>query len=145
MTYEVLDTAGNDPFMTMTKMNMTNSDAIVILYSIVNRESFANVCEIIELFQKVKSPQHPIILVGHKLDLEAKRVVCYQEGLEIAKKYGVAFIEASAKSDINIETIFKCTAEMCMIQSDKVFPKVTPTNRSKKRLIIVVIIFSKTY
>lgn len=127
--YEVVDSAGNAQFLATKELTMKNSHALIVLYSIVDRETLAGACDIIEHFQKVQSSKHPLILVGHKLDLHDKRVISYQEGLDIAKKYDVAFIEASAKSDINIETIFMCVAEMCMIQSDVVFPPIKPARK----------------
>jgi len=44
------------------------------------------------------------ILVGSKIDL--KRVVDTRDGLKLANKYNMLFIECSAKNNINIESIF---------------------------------------
>ena len=46
------------------------------------------------------------ILVGNKSDLEDKRAVSFDEGLEMANRYGVRFLEVSAKEDRNVETVF---------------------------------------
>ena len=43
------------------------------------------------------------IIVGNKIDCkETERQVTYTEGSELANKYGVPFIECSAKDNTNI-------------------------------------------
>ena len=51
------------------------------------------------------------ILVGNKCDLEHTRQVRKEEGNEIANKYGIKYIETSAKDTINIEDLFISTAK----------------------------------
>lgn len=47
------------------------------------------------------------IIVGNKVDCkETERQVSFQEGEALAKKYGVTFIECSAKDNYNISDIF---------------------------------------
>lgn len=45
-------------------------------------------------------------LVGNKCDLEHKRVVSYEQGKELAKQYGIPFLETSAKDTVNIDELF---------------------------------------
>jgi GTPase SAR1 family protein len=45
-------------------------------------------------------------LVGNKCDLEHKRQVTTDQGKELAKQYGIPFIETSAKDTVNIEELF---------------------------------------
>lgn len=47
-----------------------------------------------------------MVLIGNKDDLESERVVSYEEGLELAKKWGVPFFETSAKTRHNVEEFF---------------------------------------
>ena len=46
------------------------------------------------------------ILVGNKNDLAEKREVTFEEGQEMAKHYGINFIETSAKETVNISECF---------------------------------------
>ena len=46
------------------------------------------------------------MIVGNKIDYVENRVVSYDEGLELANKYGLPFIETSAKDNINVEDCF---------------------------------------
>ncbi len=51
------------------------------------------------------------ILVGNKCDLSNKRQVTMEEAKEIANKYGIKYIETSAKDTINIDDLFISTAK----------------------------------
>jgi GTPase SAR1 family protein len=54
-------------------------------------------------------------LVGNKCDLENKRQVSYEQGKELAKQYGIQFLETSAKDTINIEDLFILTTK-CFLE-----------------------------
>ena len=47
----------------------------------------------------------PIVLVANKCDLEDQRVISAQQGQAKADQFGAAFIEASAKSNVNIDKV----------------------------------------
>lgn len=51
------------------------------------------------------------MIVGNKIDLEEKRVVSKQRGLEYAESKKIAFYEVSAKDGTNINLIFTRIAE----------------------------------
>ena len=46
------------------------------------------------------------VLVGNKSDLTEKREVSTEEGQELAKFYGISFLETSAKETVNIGESF---------------------------------------
>ena len=46
------------------------------------------------------------MLVGNKSDLAEKREVSVEEGQELAKFYGISFLETSAKETVNIGECF---------------------------------------
>lgn len=50
------------------------------------------------------------LLVGNKSDLETKRQVTFEEGKELADSLGIKFIEASAKSNTNVDKAFMTLA-----------------------------------
>lgn len=56
--------------------------------------------------KKYAQPNVIRILVGNKKDCEDKRVVTEEEGKELAKFYGVEFLETSAKDTLNIDECF---------------------------------------
>ena len=46
------------------------------------------------------------ILVGNKCDLESERQVTFEEGTQMAAEFGIPFLEASAKDNINVSDAF---------------------------------------
>ncbi|KAF7351684.1 Protein ras-2 [Mycena sanguinolenta] len=80
----------------------------LLVYSITQRSTFnairthhEHICRI-----KEQDASAPIIIVGNKSDLEAKRVVSMEEGRDLATELGCTFIETSAKQDVNVEEAF---------------------------------------
>ena len=54
------------------------------------------------------------ILVGNKCDLDQKRQVSFENGKELADKYGIKFMETSAKETTNIDELFVSTTKIFM-------------------------------
>jgi len=50
------------------------------------------------------------LLVGNKSDLTSRRAVEYATAREFAEQYGMKYLETSAKSSTNVETIFMTMA-----------------------------------
>jgi Ras-related protein Rab-8A len=47
------------------------------------------------------------MLLGNKCDLgDDKKVVSSEKGAELAKEYGISFLETSAKTNVNVEEAF---------------------------------------
>ena len=65
-----------------------------IVYSITDRASFAQVPTLIDkLFRQFDGLYTPIVLVGNKCDLATQRKVSFAEGMMLAKKHTIPFIE----------------------------------------------------
>lgn len=47
-----------------------------------------------------------MVLVGNKCDLADQRVITTEQGEALAAKFGCKFLEASAKTKVNVEQIF---------------------------------------
>lgn len=47
-----------------------------------------------------------MVLVGNKCDLQDQRVITTEQGEDLARKFGCAFLEASAKTRVNVDQIF---------------------------------------
>ena len=66
-----------------------------------------------EAKQSVEESDIVFMLVGHKLDLEARRAIPTEEGERFAEAHDMLFIETSAKVLCNIEEAFlKVTEEV---------------------------------
>lgn len=75
-------------------------------------ESFLNVRSwLIELEIHVHSDEETYILVGNKADLETERQVPKEKGKQLADKYGLSFIEASALTGKNVSYAFSILSQ----------------------------------
>jgi len=105
---EILDTAGTEQFTAMRDLYMKNGQGFVLVYSIIAQSTFNDLPDLREQILRVKDCDDvPMVLVGNKCDLQDQRVITTEQGQELAKKFGgCAFLEASAKTKVNVEKIF---------------------------------------
>ena len=108
---QIWDTAGQERFRTITTSYYKGAHAILIVFDITDRESFEHVRNWMADIDKFAKEGVLRILVGNKCDLETSRQVRKEEGNEIANKYGIKYIETSAKETTNIEDLFISTAK----------------------------------
>ena len=108
---QIWDTAGQERFRTITTSYYKGAHAILIVFDITDRESFEHVRNWMADIDKFAKEGVLRILVGNKCDLENSRQVKKEEGNEIANKYGIKYIETSAKETTNIEDLFISTAK----------------------------------
>ena len=80
-----------------------SSSLDIIVYSIVERNSFTDLDLWVKELKFNNSPDNKLILVGNKLDLAEKREIKYEEGKKFAEDYGfIDFFETSALTGENI-------------------------------------------
>nr|CUU97725.1 hypothetical transcript [Hymenolepis microstoma] len=104
---EILDTAGTEQFTAMRDLYMKNGQGFILTYSITSPPSLFDLIDLHEHILRVKDADSvPIVLVGNKCDLEDERAVGKDEGQNLARKWKCAFMESSAKSNINVSEIF---------------------------------------
>eukprot|EP01134_Creolimax_fragrantissima_P001194 CFRG1194T1 len=104
---EILDTAGTEQFTAMRDLYMKNGQGFVLVYSITAQSTFNDLEDLRDQILRVKDTDHvPMVLCANKCDLEDERVIGKDQGSARAKQWGCAFIEASAKSKINVSEIF---------------------------------------
>jgi len=104
---EILDTAGTEQFTAMRDLYMKNGQGFVLVYSIIAQSTFNDLPDLREQILRVKDKDDvPMVLVGNKCDLNDQRVISTDQGNDLAKKFGCAFLEASAKTRVNVEQIF---------------------------------------
>ena len=100
---QIWDTAGQERFRTITTSYYKGAHAILICFDITDRESFEHIRNWMADIDKFAKEGVLRILVGNKCDLEHERQVRKEEGNEIANKYGIKYIETSAK-DLFVST-----------------------------------------
>ena len=108
---QIWDTAGQERFRTITTSYYKGAHAIVIVFDITDKDSFEHVKIWMQDIDKFAKQGVMRILVGNKCDLEHQRAVTKEEGNEMALKYGIKYVETSAKDTINIEELFVDTAK----------------------------------
>eukprot|EP01123_Difflugia_compressa_P014781 TRINITY_DN79_c0_g1_i5.p1 TRINITY_DN79_c0_g1~~TRINITY_DN79_c0_g1_i5.p1 ORF type:complete len:195 (-),score=50.48 TRINITY_DN79_c0_g1_i5:179-763(-) len=105
---EILDTAGTQQFTAMRDLYMKNGQGFVLAYSIIAQSTFNDIPELRDQIVRVKDTENiPTVLVGNKCDLADQRVITTEAGEALAAKFNCKFIEASAKTKINVEEIFQ--------------------------------------
>ena len=104
--FNLWDSAGNEKFISLTKIFLRDIKGVFAVYDITDKSSFDKVDKYIELLKEVDADNVPKILIGNKCDLMDKRKVTFEEGELKAKKYGAYFIETSALSGENLENAF---------------------------------------
>lgn len=92
--------------------DVSMTDGILLFYDVTNRESFQNIRSWINFIQLHSNGSKNIILIGNKCDCLDSREVTYEEGEELAKEYGIAFLETSAKTGYNVDEAFMAIAFM---------------------------------
>eukprot|EP01036_Dinobryon_divergens_P023919 gene23919-32317_t len=103
---QIWDTAGQERFRTITTSYYRNSQGILLVYDITDRNSFLNMRTWVAQIQSNADVNINKILVGNKCDLIQQRAVSFEEGQALAKEFKVPFMETSAMNDINVEEVF---------------------------------------
>ena len=109
------DLAGQDRFESIRDGFYSGSHASLVVFDITSRGSFYD-CNSWVRELKRNSPNTPFILVGNKSDKagEDLREVGKDEALDLAKKFGVPYIETSAKKGINVNHVFQMAAKLAL-------------------------------
>jgi len=104
---DILDTAGQEEFSSMQDQWMRDGKGFLLVYNITSRPTFDEVSVLYDKILRTKEANKvPIVLVGNKCDLKDERQVEYTEGAELARTWGCAFFETSAKIKLNNEACF---------------------------------------
>jgi len=111
---QLWDTAGQERFFSIVSTYFLRLDAVVIVFSLLERQSLKNVEKWIDAI-KQKNPRNKeltYVVVGNKCDLSSYRIEIQKEEIdELIEKlktegYDIKYVEASAKQNINLSSIF---------------------------------------
>eukprot|EP01031_Cornospumella_fuschlensis_P030365 gene30364-36689_t len=103
---QVWDTAGQERFRTITTSYYRNSQGILLVYDITDRNTFNNIRNWVAQINLHADVNINKILIGNKCDLIKQRSVTYEEGEALAREYNISFFETSAVNDINVDEAF---------------------------------------
>ncbi|XP_067939027.1 uncharacterized protein [Watersipora subatra] len=106
---QIWDTAGQENFRVLAHLYYSRAVAVVILYDITKHLTFQDVtkCWMKELDEHAKLENPVLMLIGHKSDLRHLRSVSREEGENLAAKFDMIFMEASAQDKTNVEEAFE--------------------------------------
>jgi Ras-related protein Rab-8A len=133
----IYDTAGHDRFRLIAKSQYKGSNGIVLIYDITDRKTFDNVTRWMEDIKENTDSQVEVMLVGNKIDKANDRIVNSEEGQALGQKFGVSFVETSAKTGEGVNTAFLNIVKN-IYHKIKEVPKVEvlhtqPMNTNKKK------------
>ncbi|EGN95854.1 hypothetical protein SERLA73DRAFT_142810 [Serpula lacrymans var. lacrymans S7.3] len=109
------DTAGTESFRSITRSYYRGAAGCLLVYDVTSRASFTNARSWLADVREHADPHLTCILVGNKVDLceaedgtsNGRREVSTAEGELWAKEDDLLFVEASAKSGVNVEIAFE--------------------------------------
>ncbi|XP_074750481.1 ras-related protein Rab-42-like [Strix uralensis] len=105
---QLWDTAGQERFRSITRSFYRSAAGVLLVFDLTNRASFERVPE---WYREAAGEGPPaFVLVGHKCDLAAERAVSAEEAGQLAATLGMAFVETSARSNLNVELAFQTLA-----------------------------------
>ncbi|GAM28585.1 hypothetical protein SAMD00019534_117610 [Acytostelium subglobosum LB1] len=133
---EIMDTAGTETFLAMRDLYIRNGQAFMLVYSITSRSTFQELEQVKDQVLRVKDQsvaRLPMLIVGNKSDLESDRMVSSEETEKVCAKWGIPFIETSAKTNMNISTAF----ELLVRQMQR---KLSDKDKKKKRSVVCQIL-----
>lgn len=104
------------------------ADAVIVMYSIINRSSFHIAQKMLQKLQLLKpTTPVPVILLGNKRDLLHRREVSLAEGRKVAEHFGSQFYEISAaESFMGVSLAFESLlreTQALRICSPKTYPR----------------------
>jgi small GTP-binding protein len=110
----IWDTAGQERYRGITPMYYRNASAAIIVYSIVDEESFEQIDPWLRSLRDNLPTSVLLFVVGNKSDLESGRSVPVDFGQDKASAIKAHFTEVSAKTGDGIEELFVFVASTCL-------------------------------
>ncbi|CAF0839744.1 unnamed protein product [Adineta ricciae] len=132
---DVLDTAGQEEFSALREQYMRKGDGFLIVYSVIDPNSFKNTRQFYNQILRVKDRKsYPMILVANKIDLVHLRKVSEEEGRELAAELQIPYIETSAKvPPVNVDAAFHELVRAIRLQNQTQNP--VKKKRKKRRYL----------
>jgi len=103
---EVIDTAGQDEYQILRDQWAREGQGFILVYSIASRQTFDRLDTFHTAMIRAKRHTPIFMLVGNMVDRTQDRQVTREEGYNMARRLGCDFMEASAKTALNVESVF---------------------------------------
>lgn len=106
---QIWDLAGQPHFSSVRPLFYQGSTGVIYVFSVADRPSFEHLAGWMVEVQKTVGPLTGILL-GNKADLAEERMVSFEEAQGFAQANGLAYMETSAKLDLNVGDAFRFIA-----------------------------------
>lgn len=103
---QIWDTAGQEKYRSLAPSYYRNSDAIVLVFSLVDFESFNSLDMWISSVKANNSTESLLFLVGNKKDLKDLRQITTEMGTQKAEDNKAFYYEVSAKTGEGVSELF---------------------------------------
>ena len=126
---DILDTAGQEEYSAMRDQYMRTGEGFLLVFAVNSAKSFEvstsnrqfilftvlkwlyvtlqDIGTYREQIKRVKDAEEvPMVLVGNKCDLQQAWAVNMTQAREVARQYGVPFVETSAKTRMGVDDAF---------------------------------------
>uniref|UniRef100_A0A8C3R2H7 small monomeric GTPase n=1 Tax=Cyanoderma ruficeps TaxID=181631 RepID=A0A8C3R2H7_9PASS len=103
----IWDTAGQERFRALTPSYYRGAQGVVLVYDVTRKDTFTGLGEWLnELEMHTTTSSTVKMLLGNKTD-QPGREVERKEGLQLARKHSLLFIETSAKTEDGVQQAFE--------------------------------------
>ncbi|XP_021388500.1 ras-related protein Rab-18-B isoform X1 [Lonchura striata] len=103
----IWDTAGQERFRAVTPTYYRGAQGIVLVYDVTRKDTFTGIGGWLNELEMYTSSSSTVkMLVGNKTD-KPDREVERKEGLQLARKHSLLFIETSAKTEDGVQHAFE--------------------------------------
>ena len=135
--FQIWDMCGADSYRSVLLNLYRNATFGILVYSVCSRHSFNNLDNWITELKKCALPNSKIILIGSKCDDQENRVVSFEEGKEICKKYNLElFLEISAKNGFSSPNFLEKIA-IILYKDSKDDPESTLNNKDSSMSLML--------
>lgn len=107
---QISDVAGLEEYRTVAPDAYKKAHGFIVVFDVTDQTSFFGVNDWLLQLDKLGRRNVTKILVGNKCDMKAEKVVSSQMAEELANRWGIRYLEASAKEGTSVAQVFLAIA-----------------------------------